>query len=391
MKAARQGGDFGPPGFQVEDLSDPHAATEALVRWDELEPEVLRALERDPSHAPRLAKLRAADRWLRTESSGERREPGACPNAEELYDYGRGPGYAQLAGQRRAEIDRHLTRCNQCEFFVETLTAPPPVPFDVAPPAEGAVADGTRGAGSDRTLDRFDPRDDRLAKRSPRAEPSTGCPATTRRPRHLVPMAFAALAASLVVALGLWLAFSGDRGAAPGFPESPLLRGSSGGPLLFPRDRLLLPTDEARAAWPMLGTPPIFELEPQPEATSYRIDLLRHDGSAFATTEDVVRLSGSNPQIAGAPVLGAGHYTWEAWASVRGLDQRLGARDFEVAEDRELCALLVEIASRPEPGRSLAALRLLHDRGWRTDARAIARSLPSTRDRDDYLGQVPGR
>ena len=44
-----------------------------------------------------------------------------------------------------------------------------------------------------------------------------------------------------------------------------------------------------------------------------------------------------------ASKLGPGHYTWEAWAVVDGLDVHLGRRDFEVTLD---APLIDEIAAR---------------------------------------------
>src|SRR6185436_19069116 len=56
---------------------------------------------------------------------------GVCPTSEELYDFGHGPGFGPLTSERRREIDLHLRRCAECEGFVESLAAPPPVPLDL--------------------------------------------------------------------------------------------------------------------------------------------------------------------------------------------------------------------------------------------------------------------
>ena len=97
------------------------------------------------------------------------------------------------------------------------------------------------------------------------------------------------------------------------------------------------------------------------------------------------------PTITAKSELAAGHYTWEAWAVVHGLDQQLGRRDFDVVDDAALRANLLALEPRSEPQRSLAAVRLLHESGYRTDARRIARNMPPSPERDEYLARVPGR
>ena len=70
---------------------DDPLALEILAHWDELTPSGLERLERQPVLGPRLARLRRAERWL-----VERTADPTCPDADELYDYGRGPGYRPL-------------------------------------------------------------------------------------------------------------------------------------------------------------------------------------------------------------------------------------------------------------------------------------------------------
>ena len=136
MKAAPNGSDFDPRRLSIEDLGDPTRVAEALTHWDELEPNLLTAIETHPQHGPRLSMLRRADHWLATKGASLRPATG-CPSSEELYDFGRGPGFGPLASSRRAELERHLRTCTDCERLVETLAAPPPVPLEL--PGRGTV------------------------------------------------------------------------------------------------------------------------------------------------------------------------------------------------------------------------------------------------------------
>lgn len=374
MKAAPTGSEFDPRRLSIEDLSDPNRAEEALTHWDELDPALLTAIASHPQHGPRLAMLRRADRWLETKAPSmpmAGRPAGACPTSEELYDFGRGPGFLPMESARRGEIERHLRTCRDCENLVETLAAMPPVPIatGAAPPA----------------------------RRRLRALP------------RLVPLA---AAASLVVGLGLWIAFSTTGSEAVRFPTAPLLRGSSGGPLFFPRDRALHVTEEVRAAFPALDGRLVFEVETQAGATNYKIDVAKHGGDVFAADEgSVLKLSeaipsggapgnasrsgaaGGGPSVAirASAELAPGQYTWSARATVHGLDQELGQRDFSVVDDAEIASRLIALGSQAEPKRSLAAVKLLHEAGFLGEARAIARAMPASPERDAYLSQLPGR
>jgi len=368
MKAAPNGSGSFPGAARLEDLENPARAEEALAHWDELEPGLLEAIAAHPQHGPRLAMLQRADRWL----VGIH---GSCPAAEELYDYGRGPGYGPLSSARRSEIEDHLVSCAECESHVETLATPPPVPLD-------------------------SPAGDLARKRVPsplravRPSPSPILEEPVRRPRfrslpRLVPLA---VAASLVLALGIWVAIFPSGAEDVGFPKAPLLRGNSGGPLFFPREQVLRPSAAVAALFPSLGSELVFELEPQADASAYSIDLARHSGDAFAVEEEVLaRLAGGDSTIRATLALEPGAYTWTARVVVRGLTRDLGARDFVVAEDADLDGKLVNLRLLAEPDRSLEAVRILHERGYVADARAIARAMPQSTERDAYLGQVPGR
>jgi hypothetical protein len=417
MKAAPNGSDFDPRRLSIEDLDDPKRVAEALTHWDELEPALLTAIEAHPQHGPRLAMLRRADHWLETKAAGSR-APEGCPSAEELYDFGRGPGFGPIVSARRAELERHLQSCTACEKLVETLAAPPPVPLELpsrgplrmparatSEPTGSASEVGTPGL---RKQDAGRNGEDTGGRRAaPSARPAivpdalpadfaTAEPFARAEPKHrlraLPRLAPIAVAASLVIGLGLWIAFSPSDTGAVGFPQAPLLRGSAGGPLFFPRDRVLHATPAVRAAFPALDGRVVFEIEPQAEATSYRVDVARHAGDAFAADEaSLMKLAGASSTIQATAEIAPGQYTWTARAVVRGLDQDLGQRDFALVDDADVSSQLETLASRAEPGRSLAAIKLLHERGYFGEARAIARAMPASPERDAYLAQVPGR
>ena len=79
-----------------------------------------------------------------------------------------------------------------------------------------------------------------------------------------------------------------------------------------------------------------------------------------------------------------GHYTWEAWATVDGLERLLGERDFEVVRDEDVRANLASLSD-------LERVHALHEAGWWTDARALARRMHPSVGRDAYLDGTPGR
>ncbi len=373
MKSAR---------FEPGDLRDPRRVSEALAHWDELDPAALGALTEDPVNRSRLSMLQAVDGWMhRTAARADARERRAvsadgCPDSEELYDFGRGPGFRALTSARRSAIEDHVESCPDCVQIVATLATPPPLPLDIGPAIEPEP----------------------LAAPAPRARPELIAPrrpVLPRKPTSIDQMwkrwAPLAAAAGVLVVGGVWVQ---SRYGAPAtaFPSNPLLRGEAGGPLYFPRDRVLVPSAAIAEAWPVLAGELSFEIEPQPEAQSYRVDVFRHDGSAFAAATPVRSLDGTSPTLA-LPVasLGAGHYTWRAWALERGLERSLGERDFALVGDGDLTRELESIAGEREPQRSLAAVRALFERGYATDARRIARALPPSAERDAFLGRMPGR
>ncbi len=405
---------------------------EELIHWDELPAERLAALASDPAQAPRLELLRRLETFLH----GATRAPEACPTAEELYDFGRGPGYEPLAFERRRAIAGHIDHCAECAGHVRSLAASPPLPLDVSPPTDSEIRRGPAPAASasrsfatrrEEAAGPFaaaeaaaasrpqpEPAPPRDVHTDPFAEPAIpratwgadrpephpelgphwiqrAGPASPRTPWGARRRLHAVLATAAAAGL-LALIWTRDRGeidpTIPGtLPEPELLRGEAGGPLYFPRGTVLLPPVDLDPSVSRIhyAEKPLFELEPVEGATLYRVILLRHDGGAFAEGREIEVLEEKDPAklFAGRP-LGPGSYTWEAWVIVDGLDRQLGARDFQVVEDDALCH---EIEGLDQ----VAAIRLLHERKYLTDARALARKLPASPEREAYLRVLPGR
>lgn len=348
----------GEPACERPDLA------QRLPEWPDLPAAERAALE---AHAlacrecgAGLALLQEADAWLEEQVPAP--SVALCPSPEELYDYGRGPGARPLPEVERVALRAHLAGCRDCSALVETLASRPPAPLLDLPAA---------------------PRASQPTAPAPLPAPAPA-PRTSTRLRLLAPLATAAAAAIAVVFL--WPRSAPSETGALRFPSEPLLRGEEPSPLLFPRDALLL--GEARP-WQALR----FELAPRERATRYRIVLGATDGGAFDAPREVLRLDADAPELA-APaefVLAPGHYTWEAWAEVDGLFVELGRRDFEARREPGLLAELDRRAEASEPARSESILHLLHERGYVGDARAFARTLPASPERDAYLSRRPGR
>jgi len=319
--------------------ADDPRVVELLTRWDELPDELLGQLERHPVHAARLDHLRHVEAYL----SGS-----TCPEPQELYDFARGPGYGPLPGARRGEVADHLNHCAECGTLVESLEGSPPLPLDLTGDAAPAP---------------------RHRPRRPHALP--------RIVERWLPMA----AAAAVLAIGL-LVFRGDAvDAGDLWPTYPLLRGEAAADLTFPRDTVLARGNVPGGGW---AEAPRFEVGVVQGATAYRFEVARHAGAAFGEGEPVLSLAGASSVLLAAEALEPGHYTWEAWATVDGLERLLGTRDFEVLEVGSLHAGLAHLSD-------LERVHHLHDAGYWTDARALARHNPPSVGRDTYLGAAPGR
>jgi anti-sigma factor RsiW len=327
-----------------------------LPEWDSLEPRELAALEAHAAQCARcrreLELLRRADAWL-----AELAPPGSagsCPEPDLLYAVSGGPGAEPVSAAERAAVEEHVTRCAECAGFAATLQSRPPSPL-VMDPEPSARPVQLRRVGS-------------------------------RRPAFA--LTALAAAAGLILGLALWRLLTaphevegGPSAGVPRFPEAPVLRGDLGGPLQYPRNAVLARADG------QLAHDLVFEIEPQADATSYRIDVFHAEGG-----ERLLHLKGAGAQItASERTLAPGRYTYEVWAEVRGLDVPLGRRDFEVRPDAEVLEQLAALESRPEPERSEKALQLLVERGYDCDARAWARTLPASPERDAFLARSPGR
>lgn len=352
----------------------------ALPRWDRLGTAERAKLEGHsagcPSCGPALALLREAQDYLVARTPA--RLAGPCPDAEDLYEFGRGPGARPMLADRRAAIEEHLGQCVECEAFAGTLATKPPSPL---------------------ILD---------------AEPRTGSPATqtAHAPRGEIlrrPPRLRALAAAAVLLSASFLAWRELQAAGPGawtaqdFPAAELMRGADAGRLLWPRDRVLpalptMPDQTGQAALPTGGGPRfgsglVFELSTEVRGESYRIRVDRHDGGAFDPGTLVFELSAGTPLLRPSAqqlaLLAPGDYTWEAWARIDGLDVQLGRRDFHVLEDEALATALAQLDDRPRLERLRGQLTLLWEHGYRADARALARALPDSPARDEFLDRAP--
>ncbi len=399
-----------------------------LSRWDELSPGRLAELEVDPAHGPRLELLRRVETILEIAIGAQ----GGCPEPEELYDYGRGPGYEPLEPDRRRSIELHLDRCSECAGQVRSLAASPPLPLDVTPPADlrpghrptqvpvraplpgiahdeedpagpfatFPIAETHRGrkarAAAPRSEDPFAESQaphwaaagERDARRADLGPHWSGDRARRRsRPAGLRTLVAMGAAAGLLVLLWPEGPLPAAEPLGGALPSSQVLRGDAGGPLYFPRGKVLSPPLGLGAGASRIeyAEQPLFEIEAVERASLYRVTVRRHDGGVFAEGRQIQHLESSDgPALRAERPLGPGFYTWEAWAIVDGLDQHLGERDFEIVQDDALCREIEGLDDK-------AAIRGLHEAGFLTDARALARRLPPSDERDAYLRALPGR
>jgi hypothetical protein len=355
--------DTNGPRGRPDDKLAPHTAEDALLRWDELDEQLLKVLADDPERGWRLKKLQDADGWLRDRAGDAARKAApallVCPPPEDLYDFGGGPGANSLSAERRSSIDRHLATCLECERFVRTLESVPPSPL-------------IHGLPSATEIDELET----PPARAPR-----------RRGLRLVPL-LASAAAVLVLFFGVRSLLTPARLS---FPDAPLLRGSAGGPVLFPRERVLLPSAELAAAFPALAAPVRFEVEAQAGADHYLFELYRHEGKAIGRDVRIGdQVAAGNSAVAQTPKA-EGRFKFSAWVVRNGRDQHLGEHDFQVVTDPALESSLRALSGDSTVERTLAAVHVLDAAGYLTDARELARTLPPSPERDRYLAQVPGR
>lgn len=363
------------PRFGPQDLRSTDAAREALVHYEHQPDATTDALRRDPHHHARLERLQAADTWLRDQARAAG-APVECPLAEELYEYGGGPG-AGLAGLalsagRRAEIDRHLAACAECDGFVATLAAVPPSPV-------------VYGRGEDETAPTGEGQGPATILQHPAAAPLSSIAEHRRRraPRWLL----GALAAGVVFAAGLALTQTERMASAGGYPQVDPLRGEASDALALPGGRVLAIGARVAARFPALAQGVQLELRHGTEAQSWRFDVSAL--AANATERPLFQQGAADGRCVFQPAahgLSAGDtFVWEARASQGGLVKFLGRRETTLVADPELERGLLEAADE------LEALRLLHAGGWRMEALALARSLPASSGRDGYIEALLAR
>lgn len=315
-----------PPG----PLSQANVA-ERLARWDELPPDELTKLYRDPQLGGQLGLLRRTDDWLL--SGGRPVDP--CPSAEALFEFAGGPGAIDLADEALKQVAAHLALCPACAGLVHSLADVPST----------ALLEG----------------------RPP-----------TPQLRLLQGGALVAAAAALLMIIGpsLMRGLSDNHNA---WPTAQVLRGPEQGPLLAPGGTLL--ATELGASWSGL---PIFHLREVEHASSYRVQVLQTDGGAFDLGRPLLELQSDEPKLPSGASFEAGYYTWEAWAMVNGREILLGTRDFRVRGDEQAKAI-AEAANQAAGG---ARVRLLEEASLFVDARLAAEALPPSAERDAYLERV---
>ncbi|MFT7676823.1 MAG: hypothetical protein ACI8QC_000799 [Planctomycetota bacterium] len=304
---------------------------ERLARWDELPPDELIQLHRDPHLGGQLGLLQRADDWLL--SGGQSAEP--CPNPEALFEFAGAPGAASLADEAHSQVAAHLAQCAACAGLVHSLADVP----------SAALLEG----------------------RPP-----------TPQLRLLQGGALVAAAAALVMTIGPSL-MNGLGGSNNAWPTAQVLRGPEQGPLLAPGGSLL--ATELSASWSKL---PIFHLRKVQGASAYRVSVLKTTGGAFDLGQPMLDLQSAEPRIPSEASFEPGHYTWEAWATVDGREILLGTCDFRMRADAEAKAI-AEAAQAAEGG---ARVRILEEAGLFVDARLAAEALPASAERDAYLARI---
>jgi hypothetical protein len=331
----------------------PEELEQALMHWDELDDPSLAILAEHPATAHRLAGLLMAEEWIAeggladdglAERAGRPPSASPCPSAEQLFDFRNGSVSA-------SGIETHLEECAECADLVASLASRPPSPLSL------------------------------LSDEEP--EPQFKAPVRPHRGTW-VPLV---VAASLVGITLIPMLRGIARGGTPSpFPSHSLVRGSHTNGILFPRGRVLAN---------QLGARPQFELPQVEEASSYRVQVYRFTGSAFEQGEQILSLAQTTPllSLAQDQRLSAGYYSWQAFAEVRGLEQPVGAGgEFQVIEEAQLASKL-EAALHTDALAAGPALQLIHEleaRGFSSDARQLARRLPTSPERDAYLNG-PGR
>jgi hypothetical protein len=338
----------------------PDELERALPNWDEHDGPALVTLASHPHSAERLELLRDAERWLKeeaySEAHGQAQAPDVqCPPAEELFDFGRGPGFEPMPMAGRQSIQSHLAECEECATLVASLATPPPLPVDLS--ALEVLPTKTR-------------------------QP---IPAL-RLTRTWAPFLLAAGLGGIFL-LPPILRMMGAQ--TPVLPEQQVFRGTEAAPLLFPRGALLLPLSPSSLSLSSSTTGPEFELSAVEGAENYRVEVYVRDAGAFDGGRRIQVLHSKAPRFEGQS-LTAGLYTWRAFAQVDGLDQPLGDLDFEMIEDARLAREVSDAVQFGGAPQVIELIRKLESKGYFSDARKLAHTLPETPGTSAYL-RAPAR
>jgi hypothetical protein len=324
---------------------------DALLHWEDLEDSALIKLASHPRSARRLAGLRVVERELNEaareadRAEAERFDASTCPPAEELFDFGRGPGFQYLGEVREEILARHLESCANCAGLIATLRTPPPLPLEAS------------------------------SEQAPNLHSVPARPLDTSARWRLFLVA-ASVAGMIMVPFMM-----GDRGLGlDHLPEHTITRGPST-TAHFPQLKLLAVPDAETGE---LLASPYFEFEGVATAGEYRVEVRMNDGGPFEQGVRVQDLREASPSLAGA-ALPLGSYSWRAWAEVNGLEQDVVSADLVVIEDPQLADLLTSLDAEASVSELVEAIRELHASGFIADARALARRLPQSPQRENYL------
>ncbi|MCA9000535.1 MAG: hypothetical protein KDB61_01335 [Planctomycetes bacterium] len=318
---------------------------ERLAHWDELSEIDLARVQAFPEARAKLHRLRQAQAWLEDSLLSQQE----CPTPEELFSLGMPFSGEPLDAERRTEIQEHVKLCSDCAREVQTLTVLPPAPLAMDP-----------------------------IEHQDQAEPGTR--RTSPGLRRLQTILAAAAALMLVWLLGARNLFQHPQGVQAAewdWPELATLRGEPSTILIYPRGKQL--AREADGTWQ--GA---FQIRAEPEAQSYRVTVLKNDGSAMDMGEKVTELTGPSNTLALPSPLEPGFYTASIYATVHGLEAPLGRAEFQVRADAETYEKLHAL-------EGVARVRFLHDRGWTSDALIEAQGLPDSPERDTYIRAMESR
>jgi hypothetical protein len=334
----------------------------------------------------KLSLVEQAERWLADHASSNRAaitSATPCPNAEDLYDFGRGPGARALSQGAERRIQAHLVECEDCRALVATLVMRPPVPMVDALPARTVPEPTIERAVGPRPL---------------RTRALNGTVERQTSSRWWIP--YAAAAAVLVGALYVWNTNRTSHAREDGlvadgrisYPKPKRLRGALSDALLMPHGRVLASlTPGATGTWHPLH----FQVVPRAGATNYKIVVSKTPASAWKPSQKLVMWESptvdSDLPEGVAEDLTVGKYTWEVWPSVNVLADSIGSRGFEIMDEPAAREAIERGLAMAEPQRSSTILDWLVKNGYEFDALSYAATLPQSGERDDFLAAMLGR